>query len=109
CHYPFRVPPFTIAMSNSILLIAALVAGAAGGYLAGRNTPPLCTQTSSSTNAVVTSHQRGRSIRAVADQTDSAPFQPDELAAQLRKLSSVSWRTRWEQARDIARSISPKD
>ena len=109
CHYRFRVPLFTIAMRTSILLIAALVAGAAGGYLAGRNTTPPRTQTSSSTNAVVASHQRGRSNRAVADQTDSAPFQPDELAAQLRKLSSVSWRKRWEQARDIARSILPKD
>ncbi len=96
-------------MRTSILLIAALVAGAAGGYLAGRNTTPNRTQTSSSTNVVAASHQKGRPVRPVADQADPAPFQPDDLAAQLRKLSSVSWRKRWEAARDLARSISPKD
>src|SRR6266478_1091466 len=50
----------TIAMRTSILLIGALVAGAAGGYLAGRNTTPNRTQTSSSTNVVAASHQKGR-------------------------------------------------
>jgi len=96
-------------MRTWILLIAALVAVAAGGYLAGRNTTPSRTQTSASTNVVAASHQKDLPSRPVADQTSPASFQPDDLAAQLRKLNSVSWRKRWEQARDIARSISPKD
>src|SRR5215471_287217 len=94
-------------MRTIVPLIGALVLGMACGFLAGRNAATRSAQAPSNLKASELPQQSRQSIRPAPSISPS--LDTNNLAEQLHKLNSVSWRKKWEQARDLARSISPRD
>src|SRR5215467_2215343 len=94
-------------MRTIVPLIGALVLGIASGFLAGRNAATKSAQAPLNLKAPELSQQSRQPFRPAPSIPPS--FDTNDLAVQLRKLSTVSWRKKWEQARDLARSISIGD
>src|SRR5436309_317882 len=92
-----------------VWLIAA-VAGFLGlvtGLLASRHSPV-------ANSRPVPARPEAALVPNIQPHKGAAPSPPQaidtaDFATQLRKLTSASWRRKWEQARDLARSIPPQD
>src|SRR5688572_5696449 len=97
-------------MQSRILLVLILIGlgiGASFGYFAGRRS-----MTKNSTQAPLpSSPQVENDARANSRQraATGTAFNTDDLETRLRKLGSGPMRKRWDNLRDLARSIPPGD
>ena len=90
-----------------LIAVVAGVLGLVTGLLASRHSPranPHLIPTQAEAALVPKIHPARKVVQSLPPALDATDF-----ATQLRKLSSASWRRKWEQARDLARSIPPQD
>ena len=87
-------------MRTWLIAVVAGVLGLVTGLLASRHSPganpkPIPTQPEAALVSKI--HPARKVVQSQPPALDAADF-----ATQLRKLSSASWRRKWEQARDLA-------
>ncbi len=95
--------------SRPLLLVAvALVAGIASGFFAGRSirAPQTATQ-SNPTSTIPTKPDTSKASRA--NDTGLPTFDAAGFESRLRKVSSGPMRKRWDNLRDLAKSVAPGD
>jgi hypothetical protein len=88
------------------LLLVALGLGAAVGYIAGRRSTPAHTPVASSPKTENADKTRVHSAQNAAAGT---PFNAGDFESRLRKVSSGPMRKRWDNLRDLAKSVAPGD
>src|SRR5213083_3128941 len=101
----------TMTLRPLLLLAVGLVAGVAGGFVAGRNLATRARQTATESNPTATVQIKAGAAKARRPLDTGAVAAPDTAGfeSRLRGASSGPMRKRWDNLRDLAKSVSPGD
>ena len=97
---------------NSRFAVVAAVALGAGvvGFFAGRKTVSSPSPANvSSQNSIEATAVRPKTASPANAERAVAKFDAADFEARLKKFKSLTWRRRWDQLRDLARSVSSGD